>query len=174
MGCGYKKTHAMISLDPHSLNQIAKEIRDLEAKITLQFGFQVSLAITKAGLKDNYRLRPVYQKQYINDVKDFVCKQCLITPRQLTSPKRDGGLPQYRYLCYQLIKDEFPKIGLAHIGKYFGGRDHSTVLHGLKVFSETVKTDEKLQDIYQSIKQKINEKRKSNNNIDTFGTESDD
>jgi chromosomal replication initiator protein len=171
MGYDYKKTNAMISLDPQALENIASEIKALEARISRQFGFDVSLAITKAGMKDDKKLKPFYQRSYIDDVKTLVCKHCSVSPKQLTSPRRDGGLPELRYLCYQLIKDEFPMIGLAHIGRYFGGRDHSTVLHGLKEFSERIQNDENLRNIYQSLKIKLNEKRQSTSRINTLGLE---
>jgi chromosomal replication initiator protein len=155
-------------LDPDALQDIAAEIRKLENVISEKFGFEVSLSITKAGLKREQRLKPFFEKQYIKWVKEMVCRDCSISPLQLTSPSRNGGLPKYRYMCYQLIKDEFPTIALGRIGQNFGGRDHSTVVHGLREFAEIIQKDENFQNIYQSIKKKLHDKRHQPGN-DTTG-----
>lgn len=54
------------------------------------------------------------------------------------------------YLCREMIELSFPRIG-----ELFGGRDHSTVLHGYEKIVEDLKYDVTLQMAVESIKRKL-------------------
>ena len=51
------------------------------------------------------------------------------------------------YLCYNELKSTQKEIA-----KYFGGRDHTTVVHALKKISEELKNDPKLLSQYHKLK----------------------
>ena len=58
------------------------------------------------------------------------------------------------------IKDikarEMTDIPLSNIGKYLGGRDHTTILHGIEKVKETIGSDETLRSTVDILKKKIN------------------
>lgn len=63
-----------------------------------------------------------------------------IPRRDLTGPWRSANVSHARqvafYLCRTLTVRSFPEIG-----KKFGGRDHTTVLHGYRKIERLMKTD---------------------------------
>jgi len=46
---------------------------------------------------------------------------------------------------------------LPQIGEYFGGRDHTTVLHAYKTIEEAQKNDRKLHASIQELKQRLSQ-----------------
>ena len=54
------------------------------------------------------------------------------------------------YLCRELTDLSLPKVG-----EYFGGRDHTTVLHAQDKISKELETDPYLQDIIKKIKDEL-------------------
>lgn len=64
----------------------------------------------------------------------------LVFPRQITM-----------YLCSEMTSES-----LQTIGKSLGGRDHTTVIHGVRKISSELKTDENLQNTIDILKKKIN------------------
>ena len=55
------------------------------------------------------------------------------------------------YLCKNLTNQP-----LDTIGQLLGGRDHSTIIHGIKKITEEYKTNETLRNTVDTIKKKIN------------------
>ena len=55
------------------------------------------------------------------------------------------------YLCKNMTD-----ASLESIGKVLGGRDHSTVVHGIKKVAEDVSADEAVAKTVETIKKKIN------------------
>ena len=55
------------------------------------------------------------------------------------------------YLCRELLNSP-----LKEIGDEFGGRDHSTVSHGVEKIADDILTDEALANTIDIIKKKIN------------------
>ena len=55
------------------------------------------------------------------------------------------------YLC-----DAMTDSSLSEIGKFLGGKDHSTVIHGINKVKEDYKNDEELKKEIEAIKKKIN------------------
>jgi chromosomal replication initiator protein len=63
------------------------------------------------------------------------------TPEALQSKKRTKDLTVPRQVAMYLIKEMF-SLPLVEIGKLFGGRDHSTVIHSITKVEEQMATDE--------------------------------
>ncbi|MDP9349746.1 MAG: DnaA/Hda family protein, partial [Gemmatimonadota bacterium] len=64
-----------------------------------------------------------------------------VTPEALQSKRRTKDLTVPRQVAMYLIKELFD-LQLVEIGKLFGGRDHSTVIHSLAKVEEEMGTDE--------------------------------
>ncbi len=70
----------------------------------------------------------------------IVGERCGIPTREILGEKRRPDLVQARqlamYLCRELLGHSYPVIG-----KIFGGKDHSTVMHGVKKIKQLQDTD---------------------------------
>ena len=54
------------------------------------------------------------------------------------------------YLCRTLTNESFPRIG-----GYFGGRDHSTIMHSYDKISVDIKKNEQVKEIIKDIKKTL-------------------
>lgn len=52
--------------------------------------------------------------------------------KALTSERRSRSVAWPRHFAYALVRDVRPDLSLPAIGKLFGKRDHTTVLHGVR------------------------------------------
>lgn len=75
------------------------------------------------------------QKVSAEDVLTTVCTFYGIKPTQLKGPKRDRSLVTARHVLMFLLKTELGKT-LVEIGNFLGGRDHTTVMHGVSKLEE--------------------------------------
>ncbi|HEV3052319.1 MAG TPA: chromosomal replication initiator protein DnaA [Longimicrobium sp.] len=74
-------------------------------------------------------------------VRDKVAEAWGTSPDALQSKKRTKDLTIPRQVAMYLIKEMFD-LALVEIGKLFGGRDHSTVIHSIAKVEEDMATDE--------------------------------
>ena len=83
-----------------------------------------------------------------------VCKFFNIKVSDMLSEKRSNNVAYPRqiamYLCRELVNMTFPQIG-----KDFGGRDHSTVLHAYSKISEEYKNNEETRALIDDIKKSL-------------------
>jgi chromosomal replication initiator protein len=60
-----------------------------------------------------------------------VCEYYGVKPTQLKSPKRDAFLVRPRQIAMFLLKTEL-RLTFSEIGNLLGGRDHTTIMHGVE------------------------------------------
>jgi chromosomal replication initiator protein len=73
-------------------------------------------------------------------VRQAVARAFNTTPEALQSKKRTKDLTVPRQVAMFLIKELFD-VSLVEIGKMFGGRDHSTVIHSIAKVEEEIRAD---------------------------------
>jgi len=73
-------------------------------------------------------------------VRQAVARAFNTTPEALQSKKRTKDLTVPRQVAMYLIKDLFD-VSLVEIGRMFGGRDHSTVIHSIAKVEEDMAAD---------------------------------
>lgn len=73
---------------------------------------------------------------------------------QLKSEKRDRFLALPRQIIYYLLRSELG-TPLMSIGEFLGGRDHTTILYGVRKISALLSTDEKIRGDIAGIKNKL-------------------
>ena len=66
-----------------------------------------------------------------DDIIRTTCDFYNIKPTQLKGPKRDASLVKARQITMYLLKKEL-NMTLVEIGNILGGRDHTTVMHGVE------------------------------------------
>jgi len=72
----------------------------------------------------------------------------------LKGPKRDRPIARPRQVCMYLCKTEL-NLTLDDIGGLLGGRDHTTIMHGIDTITNELSTNERLRDAVVGIKQKL-------------------
>lgn len=88
------------------------------------------------------------------ELLDAVALYFDIKPTQLKGTKRDRPIARPRQVYMYLAKTE---LGLTYndIGGTIGGRDHTTVMHGVDTVTKELSTNERLRDAVSGIKQKL-------------------
>jgi hypothetical protein len=79
----------------------------------------------------------------VQEIKACVARHFNLTPRDLESPRRFAKIVRPRqiafYLARKLTTRSFPDIG-----RRFGGKDHTTIIHSCKLIEACMETDPKL------------------------------
>lgn len=109
--------------------------RAIEAQIILE---QVIAAPEPKPKPEPVDLRPVLyfresynRKQKINEIIRIVANAFSISELELLSQRRTKNVITARQVLYWLCREVTP-YSLPEIGRCFGGRDHTTILHGIR------------------------------------------
>jgi len=76
---------------------------------------------------------------------DIICEVianlCNTSIELLKSKSRECNEMEGRKIAYLAMRQLLPKVALRKIGAYLGGRDHSTVLHGIESMQDIIATE---------------------------------
>lgn len=86
-----------------------------------------------------------------DDVVKAVCDFYRVKPTQLKGPKRDAALVRARQVCMYLLYVEM-KVTHMEIGNLLGGRDHTTIMHGVDKIRSLVENKERVGEDIAGIK----------------------
>jgi chromosomal replication initiator protein len=141
--------------DPTVLDLIAERVRDniraLEGALIRVVAFHsltqrpIDSALTLEVLDAMYPARRRAGPPSIAEVQSIVAAHFRLSVEQLTSPSRASAVSWPRQVAIHLARD-LTGASLPVIGRAFGGRNHTTVLHACKRVSERLKTDQRLVD----------------------------
>lgn len=65
-------------------------------------------------------------------VRDGVAEIFGVAPHLLIGRGRRHPLVDYRHVAMWVVKQCFPTLSYPMVGRLFGGRDHSTIIHGVR------------------------------------------
>ncbi|MEL6574828.1 MAG: chromosomal replication initiator protein DnaA [Pseudomonadota bacterium] len=143
--------HPDVMLDPKVLELLAQRIssnvRVLEGALTRLFAYAsytgrpVNLDLTRECLSD--LLRTQERKVTIDEIKRRVADHYNLRMSDLVSARRARAVARPRQVAMFLAKSLTTK-SLPEIGRGFGGRDHTTVLHAVKKIEELTQADHQL------------------------------
>ncbi len=88
-------------------------------------------------------------------VIEIVAEHFNISTNQMISKNRSSEIAKPRQIAMYLCKN-MTSAQLETIGALLGGRDHSTIIHGIKKITEEYKNDENFNHLIETIKKKIN------------------
>jgi chromosomal replication initiator protein len=124
--------------------KIDSNTRELEGAITklqgmtLLDGRQIDLELAKAALGESATAE---QKRItIQQILDAVTKYYNVRLSDLQSKKRHKSIAFPRQVCMYLAR-RHTRYSLEEIGGYFGGRDHTTVLHAVRTVTRDVEAE---------------------------------
>ena len=141
-------------------NNIKSNIRELEGALNKLMAFS-NLVHTPITMDLAVReLQNVISPDKQNEVTpqliiDVVSEHFQITPEQMKSKSRSSEIAKPRQIAMYLCKN-MTDISLDGIGSLLGGRDHSTIIHGIKKIGEEYESTEATRSLIDTIKKKIN------------------
>nr|WP_026613491.1 chromosomal replication initiator protein DnaA [Ensifer aridi] len=92
----------------------------------------------------------------IEDIQRVVAKHYNVSRQELVSNRRTRVIVKPRQIAMYLSKTLTPR-SFPEIGRRFGGRDHTTVLHAVRKIEELIAADTKLSHEIELLKRLINE-----------------
>ena len=130
-------------------HRITTNVRVLEGALTRLFAFaslvgrEITLELTQDCLADI--LRASDRKLTIEEIQRKVAEHYNIRLADMIGPKRLRNIARPRQVAMYLSK-QLTLRSLPEIGRRFGGRDHTTIMHGVKRIEELMATDSQLSD----------------------------
>ena len=141
-------------------NNIKSNIRELEGALNklLAYGKLVKTEITMdIAVKELHNIITPDKPKEITPqlIIEVVSEHFQISMDQMISKNRSNDIAHPRQIAMYLCKN-MTDIPLKSIGKLLGGRDHSTIDHGIKKITEEYNTNENTRLLIETIKKKIN------------------
>jgi chromosomal replication initiator protein len=134
--------------------RIRSNIRELEGafrRVSATANFTASpitLEFAKEALRDLIALQE--RTITIDNIQKTVAEYYKIRTSDLHSNRRSRSITRPRQLAMALSK-ELTNHSLPEIGAAFGGRDHTTVLHGCRKIAELRESDNKIDEDYKNM-----------------------
>jgi chromosomal replication initiator protein len=153
--------------DPELLTFIASRvstnIRELEGALTRVVAFSsltgraLSVDLAQDVLKDVFPTGESVQIS-IERIQELVCDRFGVTMAELTGDRRSQNIVYPRqvamYLSRELTDSSLPKIG-----KEFGGRDHTTVIHATSKIARLIREDRSVYNLVQELTARVRQAR---------------
>ena len=163
----YKKLEKFnVSINDEIIDFIAKavqtHIRDLEGALSNIVGYQEFLGNTPITIDQAKELIKDYSKLpssgniSIENIKKVIAEDFNISVKDLIGSKRTNLISYARHIAFYITRN-LTELSLSDIGNEFGGRDHSSVINGIKKIEDKIKIDsilnQKIQQIIKEIKE---------------------
>lgn len=151
-------------LDDEVLDYIAtnikSNIRELEGALNKLLAFsnlehtEITMDVAVRELQNI--ISPDKQKEITPQfIIEIVAEHFNISTEKMISKARSSDIARPRQIAMYLCKD-MTNIQLESIGALLGGRDHSTIIHGIKKITEDYEKNESTRNLIDTIKKKIN------------------
>jgi len=134
--------------------KIRSNVRELEGALKRVIanaaftGSKITLPFIKESLKD---LLALQDKQVsIDNIQRMVAEYYKIKMSDLLSKRRSRSIARPRQVAMALSK-ELTNHSLPEIGAAFGGRDHTTILHGCRKIKELRETNADIREDYKNL-----------------------
>ena len=147
----YRKTYPDLELAENVLeflaHRISTNVRVLEGALTRLFAFaslvgrEITLELAQDCLADI--LRASDRKITIEEIQRKVSEHYNIRLSEMIGPKRLRTIARPRQIAMYLSK-HLTSRSLPEIGRRFGGRDHTTVMHGVRKVEELKSIDNQI------------------------------
>jgi chromosomal replication initiator protein len=161
--CAARTHHPGFEVPPQVLVYIAKSVthngRDLEGAVNRLLahskltGQPVTLEMAEREMRD--LIRPAEPKRVrIEDIQRVVARQYNVSRADLLSSRRTANVVRPRQVAMYLAK-VLTLRSLPEIGRRFGGRDHTTVLHAVRKIENLVGNDSTLAEEIEGLKRQL-------------------
>ncbi len=144
-------------------SRVSTNIRELEGSLTRVVAFSsltgrpLSVDLAQDVLKDVFPQGEGAQIT-IDRIQELVCERFGVTMDELTGDRRSQNIVYPRqvamYLARELTDSSLPKIG-----KEFGGRDHTTVIHATSKIARLIREDRSVYNLVQELTARVRQLR---------------
>jgi chromosomal replication initiator protein len=141
-------------------HKITSNVRVLEGALTRLFAFgslvgrEIDMTLAQECLTDV--LRQSERQTSVDEIQRKVSDHYNIRLSDLVGPKRVRTFARPRqvamYLCKHLTQRSLPEIG-----RKFGGRDHTTIMHGIKRIESLIDTDPQIAEDVSLLRRSLGE-----------------
>jgi len=118
-------------------------------------GQPVTLETAEAAIRDLVRTREP-RRVKIEDIQKLVATRYNVSRADILSERRTAAVVKPRQIAMYLSKALTPR-SLPEIGRRFGGRDHTTVLHAVRKIEKAISEDRSLHDEVDLLKRMLQE-----------------
>jgi chromosomal replication initiator protein len=144
--------------------RVASNIRELEGALTRVVAFSsltdrsLTVELAEHVLKDVFPQGDAAPEVTIPRIQEMVSERFGVTLEELSSPRRSQAVAYPRqvamYLSRELTDSSLPKIG-----REFGGRDHTTVIHATQKITRLIREDRSVYNLVQELTARIKQVR---------------
>jgi chromosomal replication initiator protein len=162
------ETEGLAIEDPEVLTFIASRvsanIRELEGALTRVVAFSsltdrpLTVELAENVLKDVYPMGEAAPEVTIAGIQQAVSQRFGVTHEELISPRRSQAVAYPRQVAMYLSR-ELTDASLPMIGKEFGGRDHTTVIHAKDKITKLIREDRSVYNLVQELTARIKQAR---------------
>ncbi|MEO0931212.1 MAG: chromosomal replication initiator protein DnaA, partial [Pseudomonadota bacterium] len=141
-------------------HRITTNVRVLEGALTRLFAFaslvgrEITLELTQDCLSDV--LKASDRKVTVEEIQRKVSEHYNIRLSDMIGPKRVRNYARPRQMAMYLAK-HMTNRSLPEIGRRFGGRDHTTVMHGVRKIEELKALDSQIADDLELLRRALEE-----------------
>jgi chromosomal replication initiator protein len=153
--------------DPEVLTFIASRvttnIRELEGALTRVVAYssltdrRMNVEVAEYVLRDVFPMGEPAQVS-IERIQELVCERFSVNMDELVGDRRSQNIVYPRqvamYLSRELTDSSLPKIG-----KHFGGRDHTTVIHATSKIARLIREDRTVYNLVQELTARVKQAR---------------
>jgi chromosomal replication initiator protein len=160
-----QSAHASFHVNPDVVAYVARAVatngRDLDgaanrllAHATLS-GQPITVETAEVAIRDLVRSREP-RRVKIEDIQKLVATRYNVSRADILSERRTAAVVKPRQIAMYLSKALTPR-SLPEIGRRFGGRDHTTVLHAVRKIEKAISEDRSLHDEVDLLKRMLQE-----------------
>jgi chromosomal replication initiator protein len=150
-------------LDPLTLETIARRValnvRALEGALIRVVAYssltgRPLTAELATEVLDNLYPRPTSKPRSIDEIQTAACQHFGLSPEELLSPSRTARIAWPRQVAMYLAR-ELTDESLPAIGRRFGGRDHTTVLHAWRRTEAKISADSSSRQAVNTLREQL-------------------
>jgi len=152
------------SLPEDVLNFVArnveKNIREIEGALNILINWQThQKKIIDVGLAQSLLKKSVTKPKIITPKKvlEEVAEFYNLTEKELLKKNREKEIVRPRQIVMYLLKNDL-KSSYPEIGRFFGGKDHTTVMYGVEKISKEIEKNKNLEEEILLIRERIFER----------------
>ncbi|PVE25030.1 chromosomal replication initiator protein DnaA [Microvirga sp. KLBC 81] len=160
-----KTIHPTFEVGPNVISYVARSItangRDLEGAVNRLLahatltGSAITLETAETAIRDLVRNREP-KRVKIEDIQKLVASRYNVSRSDILSERRTAAVVRPRQIAMYLSK-VLTLRSLPEIGRRFGGRDHTTVLHAVRKIEKALGEDHALSDEVELLKRMLQE-----------------
>jgi chromosomal replication initiator protein len=138
--------------------RVESNIRELEGALITVLGVasfcerEVSLEVAEEALRGVPSMRAPHVA--LNDVLALITSEFALSAREITGKGRSQAVSFPRQVGMYLSR-QHTEHSLEEIGRFFGNRDHTTVLYAVQKIAERAGKDRVVKDLLQSLSQRL-------------------